>query len=58
MGSNSYRVQPKLWAMRYIEVNEKSPRAWYGGAVGAVGFNGDMNTGLTLRHRAYQGWNR
>jgi anthranilate synthase len=22
---------------------------WYGGAVGAVGFNGDMNTGLTLR---------
>ena len=40
---------PKLWAMRYIEENEKSPRAWYGGAVGAVGFNGDMNTGLTLR---------
>ncbi|MCF6321747.1 MAG: anthranilate synthase [Rhizobiaceae bacterium] len=40
---------PKLWAMRYIEENEKSPRAWYGGAIGAVGFNGDMNTGLTLR---------
>jgi anthranilate synthase len=40
---------PKLWAMRYIEENEKSPRAWYGGAVGALGFNGDMNTGLTLR---------
>ena len=40
---------PKLWAMRYIEDNEKSPRAWYGGAVGALGFNGDMNTGLTLR---------
>ena len=40
---------PKLWAMRYIEENEKSPRAWYGGAVGVVGFNGDMNTGLTLR---------
>ncbi|MCP4073158.1 MAG: anthranilate synthase [Hyphomicrobiales bacterium] len=40
---------PKLWAMRYIEENEKSPRVWYGGAVGAVGFNGDMNTGLTLR---------
>ncbi len=40
---------PKLWAMRHIEENEKSPRAWYGGAVGAVGFNGDMNTGLTLR---------
>ncbi len=40
---------PKLWAMRFIENNEKSPRAWYGGAVGMVNFNGDMNTGLTLR---------
>lgn len=40
---------PKLWAMRYIEEHEKSPRDWYGGAVGVVGFNGDMNTGLTLR---------
>ncbi len=40
---------PKLWAMRFIEANERSPRAWYGGAVGMVGFNGDMNTGLTLR---------
>ncbi|MCR9135878.1 MAG: anthranilate synthase [Alphaproteobacteria bacterium] len=40
---------PKLWAMRFIEENEKSPRAWYGGAIGMVGFDGDMNTGLTLR---------
>lgn len=40
---------PKLWAMRFIENHEKSPRAWYGGAIGMVGFNGDMNTGLTLR---------
>lgn len=40
---------PKLWAMRFIEKHEKSPRAWYGGAIGMVGFNGDMNTGLTLR---------
>ncbi len=40
---------PKLWAMRFIENHEKSPRAWYGGAVGMVHFNGDMNTGLTLR---------
>ncbi len=40
---------PKLWAMRFIEGNEKSPRAWYGGAVGMVHFNGDLNTGLTLR---------
>ncbi len=40
---------PKLWAMRFIESHEKSPRAWYGGAIGMVKFNGDMNTGLTLR---------
>ena len=40
---------PKLWAMRFVENHEKSPRAWYGGAIGMVHFNGDMNTGLTLR---------
>ena len=40
---------PKLWAMRFIEKHEKSPRAWYGGAIGMVHFNGDLNTGLTLR---------
>ena len=40
---------PQLWAMRFIESHEKSPRLWYGGAIGWVGFNGDMNTGLTLR---------
>ena len=40
---------PKLWAMRFIEKHERSPRAWYGGAIGMVHFNGDLNTGLTLR---------
>ena len=40
---------PKLWAMEFIEQHEKSPRAWYGGAIGAIGFDGNMNTGLTLR---------
>lgn len=40
---------PKLWAMRFIENNEKSARGWYGGAVGMVHFNGNLNTGLTLR---------
>ncbi len=40
---------PKRWAMEFIENHEKSPRAWYGGAVGALLFNGDLNTGLTLR---------
>ncbi|ODN70573.1 anthranilate synthase [Methylobrevis pamukkalensis] len=40
---------PKRWAMEFIENHEKSARAWYGGAVGALLFNGDVNTGLTLR---------
>ncbi len=40
---------PKTWAMRWIEAHERSARAWYGGAVGMVGFDGSMNTGLTLR---------
>jgi anthranilate synthase len=40
---------PKAWAMQFIEDHERSPRAWYGGAVGLIGFDGSMNTGLTLR---------
>ncbi len=40
---------PKAWAMQFIEDHERSPRAWYGGAVGLVGFDGHLNTGLTLR---------
>jgi anthranilate synthase len=40
---------PKTWAMQFIEDHETSPRRWYGGAVGALGFDGNMNTGLTLR---------
>lgn len=40
---------PKLWAMNFIEENEKTPRNWYAGAVGWFGFNGDLTTGLILR---------
>jgi anthranilate synthase len=40
---------PKAWAMQFIEDHERSPRAWYGGAVGVIGFDGNLNTGLTLR---------
>ena len=40
---------PKIWAMRFIESNERSCRSWYGGAIGFLGFDGNMNTGLTLR---------
>ncbi len=40
---------PKTWAMQFIEDHEETPRRWYGGAVGEIGFDGSMNTGLTLR---------
>ena len=40
---------PKVWAMQFVENHERSPRAWYGGAIGLIGFNGNLNTGLTLR---------
>ncbi len=40
---------PKAAAMQFIESHERSPRAWYGGAVGKIGFDGSLNTGLTLR---------
>jgi anthranilate synthase len=40
---------PKNWAMQFIEDHESQPRRWYGGAVGMIGFDGNMNTGLTLR---------
>jgi anthranilate synthase len=40
---------PKQHAIQFIEDYEHSPRRWYGGAMGCVGFDGNMNTGLTLR---------
>mmetsp|Transcript_6161 Transcript_6161/g.18618 ORF Transcript_6161/g.18618 Transcript_6161/m.18618 type:complete len:818 (-) Transcript_6161:816-3269(-) len=40
---------PKSWAARFIEKHERTQRAWYGGAVGHIGFDGSLNTGLTLR---------
>lgn len=40
---------PKTWAIQFIEQMERSPRHWYGGAVGCLACDGSMNTGLTLR---------
>ena len=40
---------PKQHAIQFIEDHEHSPRRWYGGALGFVAFNGNLNTGLTLR---------
>ena len=40
---------PKRAAMQFLEQHEHSVRRWYGGAVGCLTFNGDLNTGLILR---------
>jgi anthranilate synthase len=40
---------PKKWAMQFVEDHERSPRRWYGGAIGGVMLDGGLNTGLTLR---------
>ncbi len=40
---------PKKWAAQAIENLEKDPRGWYGGAVGMISLDGDINTGITIR---------
>ena len=40
---------PKKAAAGAIENIEKDARGWYGGAVGMISLNGDMNTGILIR---------
>jgi len=40
---------PKRKAVEIIEQVELSPRRWYGGAIGALSFDGSVNTGITIR---------
>ncbi|GAA2515792.1 anthranilate synthase [Streptomyces longisporus] len=40
---------PKRAAIAFVEEHERSPRRWYGGAVGRIGFDGSLETALTLR---------
>ena len=40
---------PKKAAAAAIERHEKNARDWYGGAVGMLSLNGDINTGITIR---------
>jgi anthranilate synthase len=40
---------PKKAAAQAIESLEKDARGWYGGAVGMITLNGDMNTGILIR---------
>ncbi len=40
---------PKKAAAQAIEDLENTARGWYGGAVGMLSLNGDINTGITIR---------
>jgi anthranilate synthase len=40
---------PKAWAMDFIERHEKSSRRWYAGAIGRLTFDGNLDTGITIR---------
>jgi len=40
---------PKKAAAVAVEGLEKSARGWYGGAVGMIALNGDINTGILIR---------
>jgi anthranilate synthase len=40
---------PKKAAAQVIEKLEKDARGWYGGAVGMLSMNGDINTGILIR---------
>jgi anthranilate synthase len=40
---------PKKAAAQAIENLEKNARGWYGGAIGMISLNGDINTGILIR---------
>jgi anthranilate synthase len=40
---------PKKWAAQAVENLENEARGWYGGAVGMICMDGDINTGITIR---------
>src|SRR5947207_4818354 len=40
---------PKKAAAQTVESLEKNARGWYGGAVGMISLNGDINTGILIR---------
>jgi anthranilate synthase component 1 len=40
---------PKFRAMELIDQYEKTPRSFYGGAIGFVGFNGSCNQAILIR---------
>lgn len=40
---------PRPAALAFIEANENAPRRWYGGAIGRIGMDGNLDSGIVLR---------
>ena len=40
---------PKIKAMEIIQANEPLPRGFYGGCIGAIGFNGNVKLAIMIR---------
>ena len=40
---------PKVRAMQIIQAQEPTPREWYGGAIGLMEFNGNVNMAIMIR---------
>jgi anthranilate synthase component I len=40
---------PKFKAMQLIDAYEPTPRSYYGGAIGSIGFNGSINHAIMIR---------
>lgn len=40
---------PKVKAMQLIDAYEKTSRSYYGGAIGVIGFNGELNHAIMIR---------
>ncbi len=40
---------PKVRALQIIHENEPTPREWYGGAIGLMGFDGSINMAIMIR---------
>ena len=45
---------PKKAAAQAIEDLQKDPRGWYGGALGLLSLNGDLNTGILIRTCSFE----
>jgi anthranilate synthase component 1 len=46
---------PKIRALQIIDALEPAARGWYGGAVGYLGYDGNLDTAITIRSAVLKG---